>query len=43
MATALGTVTRVGGASQPALNRQGQIALVAQFDNGPQTVVLLTP
>jgi hypothetical protein len=51
--TDLGTITKVGepgsevGTSRPSLgvglNNRGQVALPVQFDNGPHTLVLLTP
>jgi hypothetical protein len=41
--TSLGKITQVGGNSQPSINSQGQIALVVRIDDGPQTVLLLTP
>ena len=50
MTTPLGTLTRVcpeltssdctGGLG---INRQGQVALTAQIDNGPDVILLLTP
>ena len=32
-----------GGSFGVALNNKGQVALTVRFDNGPKTVVLLTP
>lgn len=50
MTTPLGTLTRIspffGGASGSSgigINRQGQVALTAQIDNGPDVLLLLTP
>jgi hypothetical protein len=42
-ATELGTITKIGLNSPPALNSKGQVALSVQIDNGPATIVLLTP
>jgi hypothetical protein len=50
--TELGKITRVGGTPTPqglmgshgiGLNRKGQVAVSVQIDNGPDTLVLLTP
>jgi hypothetical protein len=48
--TALGTVTRVGqsatasnAAPPPYVNGKGEVLLLAEFDNGPRSLVLLEP
>jgi hypothetical protein len=41
--TDLGKITRIGFVSQPGLNSQGQAIVVVKIDNGPETLVLLTP
>jgi hypothetical protein len=41
--TDLGKVTKVGSVTQPGLNSQGQVITVVKIDNGPETLVLLTP
>ncbi len=50
MTTPLGTLTRItpaywpgSGSSGIGINRQGQVALTAQIDNGPDVLLLLTP
>jgi hypothetical protein len=50
MTTPLGTLTRVSpfltsaeGTGGIGINRQGQVALTAQIDNGPDVILLLTP
>jgi hypothetical protein len=50
MVTELGTITHLGAlvgtggsAGGIGLNSQGQVALPVRFDNGPLTLVLLTP
>jgi hypothetical protein len=41
--TPLGTITRFGPYSPPAMNSKGQVVVSISFDNGPDTLVLLTP
>jgi hypothetical protein len=44
--TELGTITKIGpdpAWNGIAINSQGQVAVAVQFDNGPPTLVLLTP
>jgi hypothetical protein len=41
--TPLGKITRFGQYSPSAMNSKGQVVLSASFDNGPDTLVLLTP
>jgi hypothetical protein len=43
MTTELGTITRLGEFYGIGLNSQGQVALPVRIDNGPPTIVLLTP
>jgi hypothetical protein len=50
MTTPLGTLTRISpffwgtsGSSGIGINRQGQVALIAAIDNGPEAILLLTP
>lgn len=51
MTTNLGTMTRIGawlgnprnGSGGIGINSQGQVALTAQIDNGPDALLLLTP
>jgi hypothetical protein len=44
MTTPLGTLTQISpGGYGIGINRQGQVALVAQIDNGPAVILLLTP
>jgi len=43
MTTPLGAITGFGPYSPPALNSKGQAVVSARFDNGPDTLVLLTP
>ena len=50
MTTPLGTLTRISpfltssdGTGGIGINRQGQVALTAQIDNGPDVILLLTP
>ena len=50
MTTPLGTLTRISpyywgnsGSGGIGINRQGQVALTAQIDNGPNVILLLTP
>jgi hypothetical protein len=43
MTTPLGMLTRFGQYSPPAMNSKGQVVISASFDNGPDTLVLLTP
>jgi hypothetical protein len=50
MTTPLGTLTRISplltspdGTGGIGINRQGQVALTAQIDNGPDVLLLLTP
>jgi hypothetical protein len=43
MTTPLGKITGFGPYSPPAINSKGQVVVSARFDNGPDTLVLLTP
>jgi hypothetical protein len=43
MTTPLGKVTRFGQYAGPAMNSKGQVVASISFDNGPDTLVLLTP
>jgi hypothetical protein len=43
MTTPLGKVTHAGQYSSPAMNSKGQVVASISFDNGPDTLVLLTP
>jgi hypothetical protein len=45
MTSSLGQITQVGGAGNAAAgpNKAGQIALTVRLDNGPETLLLLTP
>jgi hypothetical protein len=41
--TELGTITKIRRDLGGVVNSKGQVALVIQIDNGPDTLVLLTP
>jgi hypothetical protein len=43
MTTPLGKITRYGQSSPPAMNSQRQLVVSISFDNGPDTLALLTP
>ena len=43
MTTPLGKVTRFGQYTGPVMNSKGQVVVSISFDNGPETLVLLTP
>ena len=43
MTTPLGKVSRFGQATGAAMNSKGQVVASISFDNGPDTLVLLTP
>jgi hypothetical protein len=50
MTTPLGTLTRItpaltsaDGSGGIGINQQGQVVMVAQINNGPDAIVLLTP
>jgi hypothetical protein len=41
--TELGTITSLPGGTFINLNSRGQVAVVARIDDGPETLILLTP